>query len=79
MRGNRHRWIGPDMRREKSEAVKTVMKMNIEGTRGRGRQKKRWLDAIVCDMGTAGVCVDDLEDHVKWRFQIQVVDPKYLG
>jgi len=41
------------MRREKTEAVKAVMKMNVEGRRG--RPKKRWLDTIENDMIAAGV------------------------
>jgi len=29
------------MRREETEAVSVALKMNLEGKRGRGRQKKR--------------------------------------
>jgi len=54
------------------------MKMNAEGRRGRGNPKKKWLDAIECDMRTAGVGVDDVGDRVKWRFRTQVADPKYV-
>jgi len=43
--------------------------MNVEGRRGRGRPKNKWLDAIGCDMMTSGVCVDDVRDRVKWRFK----------
>lgn len=45
------------MSREKSETVKTVMEMNIEGKRRRGRLKKKWLDTIGCDMRIADVYV----------------------
>jgi len=64
------------MRRENSEAVRTLMEVNVEGRRGRGRPKKKWLDAIECDMKIAGVCVDDMGDRVKWKFKIQVADPE---
>jgi len=56
------------MRRENLEAVRTVMEMNIEGKRGRRRPKKKWLDAIECDVRIAGVCVDDVENRVKWKW-----------
>jgi len=35
--------------------------MNVEGRRWRGRPKKKWLDAIGCDMRTVVVCVEDVE------------------
>lgn len=37
------------MRREKSEAVRMVMEMNVEG---RERPKNKWLDVIKSDMRT---------------------------
>jgi hypothetical protein len=46
MRGNRLRWFGYVMRREKINAVRVVIKMDVEWKRGRGRPKKRWLDTI---------------------------------
>jgi len=35
------------------------------------KTKKKWLDAIECDMRTAGVGVEDV-----WRFKTQVADHK---
>jgi len=40
MRENGFRWFGHVMRRKNSEAIKTVMEINVEGRRGRGRPKK---------------------------------------
>lgn len=40
MRENRLRWFDRAMRREDSEVVRAVMEMNVEGRRGRGKQKK---------------------------------------
>jgi len=37
--------------------------MNIEGERG--KPNKKWLDAIGCDLRTAGMCIEDVGDHVK--------------
>lgn len=51
------KWFGHvTMRREKSEALRAVIEMNIEGSRIRRRPKKRWLDMIKNDMRTVGVC-----------------------
>jgi len=44
------------------------MKTNVDGKRGRGRPKKRWLDTIENDMRAVGVCVGDVENQDKWRF-----------
>ncbi|KAL4107830.1 hypothetical protein QTP88_018114 [Uroleucon formosanum] len=38
------------MRQEETSAVIVVMKMNVEGKRGRGRPIKRWLENIEKDM-----------------------------
>jgi len=43
--------------------------MNTEGRRGIGRPKKKWSDAIGCDMRTAVVCVEDMRNHVERRFK----------
>jgi len=40
-----------------SNAVRKVMEINIKRRRGRGKSKKKWLDAIGYDMRTVGVYV----------------------
>jgi len=40
MKESRLRWFGHVMRREHSNDVRTVMEINVEGRRGRGRLKK---------------------------------------
>jgi len=42
----RLRWFGRVMRREETETVRVVMRMNVEGRRGRRGQKNRFLDRI---------------------------------
>jgi len=46
MKKNRLRWFGHIMRKEDSEALRTVMKLSVEGRIGRGRPKKKWSNAI---------------------------------
>jgi len=41
MRENRLRWFGHVMRREKTKAVRVVMKINVVGKRRSGRPVKR--------------------------------------
>ena len=38
------------MRRDDSNATKRVMNINVDGWRGRGRPRKRWIDCVRNDM-----------------------------
>ncbi len=67
------------MRREETSAVRVVMMINVEGKRGRGRPKKRWMENIENDMRLVGVGIGDVKDRDKWRFRTRVADPKELG
>lgn len=58
MRENRLRWFGYVIR-----SCKNGLEMNVDGSRGRGRLKKWWLDMIKIDMRVAGVSVDDVRDR----------------
>jgi len=51
------------MRREETEAVRAIMKINVKGKIGRIRPKTRWLNTIENDMWAAGVCVGNVEDR----------------
>ena len=42
----RMRWHGHVVRMEEANPVKKVMNMEIEGTRPRGRPRKRWKDNV---------------------------------
>jgi len=50
------------------------MELSVEGERG--RPKKKRLNVIECDIRTAGVCVNDVGDRVKWRLRTKMTDPK---
>ncbi|KAL4126178.1 hypothetical protein QTP88_010404 [Uroleucon formosanum] len=58
------------------EQTRVVMKMNVDGKRGRGRPQKRWLENMERDMRAVGVCIGDVKDRYKWRFRTRVADPK---
>jgi hypothetical protein len=64
------------MRREKTNALRVIIKMNVEGKKGRGRTKRRWFEIIVNDMRAVGVCVGDIENQDEWRFRVRVADHK---
>jgi hypothetical protein len=51
------------MRREKINAIRVVMKMNVERNRRSGRSKKRWLNTIENDMRNISECVEDVENR----------------
>ena len=38
------------MRRDGTHVTKRVMGMNVDGWRGRGRSKKRWMDCVTNDI-----------------------------
>lgn len=62
------RWFRQVMRKEKSKTIEMVMEINVDGKTGRGRPKKRFLDAIESDMRTASIRVND----VKGSYQVEV-------
>jgi len=55
------RWYRQDERKMEMEAVRVVMKMNVEGKKGRENQN-RWLDTTKNDMRLAGMCLGKVED-----------------
>lgn len=69
-RENRLSWFEHVKRKEKSEAVKTVMDMNVEAKRGKPKTKNRKRSGrmpLRVIWRTVGVCVDNLGDCVSWR------------
>jgi len=57
-------WFRLVMKRDEMEAEKVVMRINVEGKRGRDRPKKRWLDTTMSDVRAASVCIN-VEDQDK--------------
>lgn len=70
MRENRLKWFSYVMKRNKSKAVRMVMEINAEGSRGRERLKKRWMDVTKNGMKIVGMRVDGVRDRV--QFQVEV-------
>ena len=56
------------MRRDQEYLGRKMMEMELPGKRRRGRQKKRFLDAVKEDMG-------DVEDRKVWKKMISCGHP----
>jgi hypothetical protein len=46
LKGNRLRWYGHVMRREDNHVTGRLLNMSLEGWRGRGRPKNRWIHYV---------------------------------
>ena len=71
----RLQWYGHVMRREDDYVGKRVMGMEIEGRRGRGRPKRRWMDSVRADLTEKGLEGDEYEDRAEWRRLVRNADP----
>ena len=54
---------------------KSVMVMELPGKRRRGRPKRMWLDNIRNDLSEKELSEEDVQDRVKWRRPIRIIDP----
>lgn len=64
MRENKLRWFGHVMRKNKSEAVKSIIRMNAKERRGKEKPKRSKSDAIESDRRTTGVCANIVKDCI---------------
>ena len=67
MRRSRLRWMGHVLRKKEDDWVRKSMKMEVEGSRGRGRPRMTWEKVVERDMKARGLERRDAEDRVKWR------------
>jgi hypothetical protein len=74
MRENILRWFGHVMRREETNVVRIVMKMDFETLRG--KPKKKWLDIIENYMRAVGVCVGAVENRDERKLRQGWLTPK---
>ena len=51
--------------------LQRCMKMELEGTRQRGRPRKTWWDCVKPDMESFGLFSEDAEDRNYWRMRIK--------
>jgi hypothetical protein len=64
------------MRREENHVTRRVMNMNVEGWRGRGRPKSRWIDSVRQDMRDMAVSEEMTSDREKWWKRTCCADPE---
>ena len=67
MRRRRLRWLGHVLRKDDEDWVKKCMDMEVDGRRGRGRPRKRWIEVVTCDMKERGLLREDIFDRGRWR------------
>ena len=68
------RWYG-HVSRSKEEPIRSIMELNIEGNRGWGRPKKRWLDCVKEDLNKNGLTSDMMRGRSYWRTRIWAANP----
>ena len=76
IKGSRRSCYGHVMRRDEIHVAKRVMSMNVDGWRGRGRPKKRWMDCVRDDMNEKGVNDSVTFDRGEWKKKTCCADPK---
>ena len=60
MRHGRLRWYGHVERADRDKWISKCRTLEIEGTRGRGRGKKKWAEVVEKDMKTLGLKKTDV-------------------
>ncbi len=80
IRKKRLRWFGHVRRSVDGSVVKTALELQVDGNRGRGRPRMRWLqDNIRKDLEKANLTELDALDRAKWRRRTRVADPPPVG
>jgi len=55
IKGQRIRWLGHVERMEEDRMLKKIFTQELEGTRRRGRPRKRWKEEVERDVHVQGV------------------------
>ena len=72
---SRLRWYGHIMRRDEQYVGRRVMEMDVQGRRGRGRPRKRWMDCVTVDLRSKGLTGEEVWDRARWRTLARNIDP----
>ncbi|XP_068202087.1 uncharacterized protein [Palaemon carinicauda] len=80
---SRLRWYGHVMRRDEQYIGRRVMEMEVQGTRRRGRPKRRWVDCIKEDLRSKGkkkgISNKIQESKPRWYGHVMRRDEQYIG
>ncbi|KAJ8710705.1 hypothetical protein PYW08_009220 [Mythimna loreyi] len=76
LKGNSLSWYGHVKRRDETHVTKRVLSLHVDGWRGRGRPKKRWMDCVKSDMKEKGVSDSVTDDRTEWKKKTCCIDPK---
>ena len=75
----RLRWFGHVQRREEEDCVRRILEADVHGQRSRGRQIKRWINVVKCNMEDLRLHLKDVENRAEWRRRTRVADPSPEG
>ena len=71
----RMRWYGHVMRRGEEYVGQRVMGIEVQGSRMRGRPKKRWVDCVKDDLRENRLSGEEVYDRAAWRRLSSRIDP----
>ena len=63
-------WYGHVIHRDESRMTRTVLDMEVEGVRPRGRPKLRYMDTVRSVMKKIGLTDINNLDHKDWRMAV---------
>ena len=71
----RMRWYGHVLRRDEEYVGKRATGIEVQGSRRRGRPKKRWADYVKDDRREKGLPGEEVYDRAAWRRLSSNIDP----
>lgn len=78
MKENRLKQLNNVLKREKTEAVRKIKKLNVKGKTGE-RPTNIWLNVIISDMKRVDVNEEDARDRINQKFRTKVFESKQSG
>jgi hypothetical protein len=81
VRKNRLRWFGHVERMDAENYVSACREIEVAGSRGRGRGRKKWKECVDDDMRRLGLKKETAQDRAVWRSAIvgKQSDPRKRG